>query len=265
MILSNLLVPQSRVIRYPLLLQFRTSYFPGLGWMLRAKLWRELSPNWPAEHWDHWMRLESVAKGRDCVAPELNRNRNIGEVGANMDASLYRRWLGQMDWAEGGRVVAPEVGAQHPFGDLSYLLQEPYGASLREAIASADLVIQTESSGPIVRAPMLPRDPQPGQVILVIYGIEQYSRLARKLHIWKDPRAHYHHVSMIPWRGATVLLADARWCDLLPPERRWNHTKSWTVHIAAPNVSCHASCQSIGLVCNGADLHFLNTCPGEVS
>ena len=26
---------------------FRTSYFPGLGWMLRKELWDELGPKWP--------------------------------------------------------------------------------------------------------------------------------------------------------------------------------------------------------------------------
>ncbi|RMZ54421.1 hypothetical protein APUTEX25_001997, partial [Auxenochlorella protothecoides] len=69
---------------------FRTSYFPGLGWMLSSRLWEELGPAWPQQHWDHWMRMEGVARGRDCVVPEVNRNRNIGEVGANMDRAAFR-------------------------------------------------------------------------------------------------------------------------------------------------------------------------------
>ena len=44
-------------------LQLRTSYFPGLGWMLQRALWQELRPQWPAQAWDHWMRLPSTAKG----------------------------------------------------------------------------------------------------------------------------------------------------------------------------------------------------------
>ena len=40
----------------------RTTFFPGLGWMLRASLWREqLSATWPprpSTGWDHWMRLD---------------------------------------------------------------------------------------------------------------------------------------------------------------------------------------------------------------
>jgi len=39
---------------------------------------------WPKEHWDHWMRLNSTSKGRECVIPQVSRNYNIGELGANM-------------------------------------------------------------------------------------------------------------------------------------------------------------------------------------
>ena len=240
--------------------QFRTSYFPGLGWMLRARLWRELSPHWPDEHWDHWMRMESVARGRDCVSPELNRNKNIGEVGANMDASLYRRWLGHMDWAEPGRAGLPagaSAGAGR-FGDLSYLLQPRYDAAMRAAIAGASVRVSGAQS-PRALAP-----PRPGQTVLITYGVEQYQRLAQRLHIWKSPRGHYRHVSAIPWKGGTVLLADARECDLLPRELRWEPTPGWTVHLAAPNVSCTAACRAVGLACSTVDLHFINTCPGEV-
>ena len=30
---------------------FRTSYFPGLGWMMARELWQELGPAWPLDHW----------------------------------------------------------------------------------------------------------------------------------------------------------------------------------------------------------------------
>ena len=50
--------------------QFRTSYFPGLGWMMRRQLWEELSPKWPHQAWDHWMRLPSTSQGSFLQAPE---------------------------------------------------------------------------------------------------------------------------------------------------------------------------------------------------
>ncbi|CUE71400.1 Hypothetical protein, putative, partial [Bodo saltans] len=34
---------------------FRSSYFPGLGWMLKRSLWvDELSDRFPEDNWDHW-------------------------------------------------------------------------------------------------------------------------------------------------------------------------------------------------------------------
>jgi hypothetical protein len=75
---------------------FRTSYFPGLGWMLRRELWEEIGPHWPKEHWDHWMRLNTTSRGRECVIPEVNRNYNIGEVGANMKRDVYAKYLKHM-------------------------------------------------------------------------------------------------------------------------------------------------------------------------
>lgn len=44
-------------------MQFRTSYFPGLGWMMCRELWMELGADFPLQAWDHWMRLSTTSKG----------------------------------------------------------------------------------------------------------------------------------------------------------------------------------------------------------
>ena len=44
-------------------MQYRTSYFPGLGWMMRRELWLEIGPHFPFQAWDHWMRLDTTSKG----------------------------------------------------------------------------------------------------------------------------------------------------------------------------------------------------------
>jgi hypothetical protein len=61
--------------------------------MMRRELWEELSPKWPRRHWDHWMRLDATRASRDCVAPVVNRNFNIGEVGANMKRAEYAKYI----------------------------------------------------------------------------------------------------------------------------------------------------------------------------
>jgi hypothetical protein len=50
----------------------RTDYFPGLGWLLTRKLYKEeLEPKWPASHWDHWLRAPETSKHRDIIYPQV--------------------------------------------------------------------------------------------------------------------------------------------------------------------------------------------------
>jgi hypothetical protein len=46
-----------------------------------VQLWMELSPSFPLEFWDWWLRGDTVRKGRSCVFPEVSRNLNIGSYG----------------------------------------------------------------------------------------------------------------------------------------------------------------------------------------
>ena len=50
----------------------RTEFFPGLGWLLPRKLYKdELEQNWPSQHWDHWLRSVEIHGTRDIVYPEV--------------------------------------------------------------------------------------------------------------------------------------------------------------------------------------------------
>jgi hypothetical protein len=54
----------------------RTDYFPGLGWLLTRKLYKEeLEPKWPASHWDHWLRAPETSKHRDIIYPQVSYQR----------------------------------------------------------------------------------------------------------------------------------------------------------------------------------------------
>ena len=60
----------------------RTDYFPGLGWMIEAETWAELKDRWPARPttgWDHWFRLSTTSRGRECVVPRINRSRHANK------------------------------------------------------------------------------------------------------------------------------------------------------------------------------------------
>ena len=62
--------------------------------------------------------------------PEVSRNRNIGEIGANMNAATFKKFLGGMAWAQ-------ELDVN--FGDLSYVQKEAYEAAQAQAMAAAEL------------------------------------------------------------------------------------------------------------------------------
>jgi hypothetical protein len=62
--------------------------------------------------------------------PEVNRNKNIGEVGANMNAQIFKTFLGGMAWAEQGT---------DGFGNLQYLTKSRYDDHMKNLIGTADL------------------------------------------------------------------------------------------------------------------------------
>jgi len=58
------------------------------------------------------------------------------------------------------------------------------------------------------------------QVYLVPYAAEHYALTVKPLRIWPFPRTHHRHLARLPWRNATLLLADRRFCPFLPPALR---------------------------------------------
>jgi hypothetical protein len=53
------------------------------------------------------MLPESISRRRDCVCPELSRNKNIGATGVNMDAGWFEMSFQPLGWSQsmvgGGR------------------------------------------------------------------------------------------------------------------------------------------------------------------
>eukprot|EP00002_Diphylleia_rotans_P036572 TRINITY_DN8076_c0_g1_i3.p1 TRINITY_DN8076_c0_g1~~TRINITY_DN8076_c0_g1_i3.p1 ORF type:complete len:495 (+),score=72.65 TRINITY_DN8076_c0_g1_i3:53-1537(+) len=157
----------------------RTSYFPGLGWLVTSKLWNEIKSRWPEDHWDHWMRLYPQHKNRDCIIPEVSRNYNIGEVGANINNQAYKKYLSAIQLND--RFV--------DFGDITYLLDKNYSARLQTEIAMAKEV----------RVEDLDRLPR-NQSYYLPYVRENFPKISAKLGIWNIPRPHHRFVSTLKWK-----------------------------------------------------------------
>jgi len=161
----------------------------------------ELSPHWIEwGNWDVGLRIlpDSVSRKRECICPELSRNKNIGALGINMHAEWFNRSFTRLAWA------AEPV---HDFGDLSYLLQSNYTAYMRQQLAAA-IPWTLNHSDAIV---------QPGQTYLLTFSKEEWPTVAARLNLWQEGsmRGMFQYMAIIPWKGATFLVADRQMCALL--------------------------------------------------
>ncbi|XP_065904729.1 protein O-linked-mannose beta-1,2-N-acetylglucosaminyltransferase 1-like isoform X2 [Dysidea avara] len=71
-------------------LLYRVETMPGLGWLLKRKMFKEeLEPIWPTPDklwdWDMWMRMDGVRKERECIIPDVSRTYHFGNSGTNVN------------------------------------------------------------------------------------------------------------------------------------------------------------------------------------
>jgi beta-1,2-N-acetylglucosaminyltransferase len=72
----------------------RTTFFPGLGWMLPRTLYKqELEPAWPMSHWDHWLRSKEISKNRVVIHPSVPRSYHNGVRGTFMNLDTHNRYF----------------------------------------------------------------------------------------------------------------------------------------------------------------------------
>ena len=233
---------------------FRTSYFPGLGWMMRRELWEEIGPRWPKEHWDHWMRLNTTSMGRECVIPEVNRNYNIGEVGANMKRDTYVKYLKHMSL---NHVNVKDLG------DLSYVTRDAYTRQVANLVE--DSVTWQWHSENLYSFAAREATTGPGgggkhQPILALYRAENYANLAKHLNIWPYPRGHHRFATVIHIDDLVVILADERFCPYLPEHVKVKPSRGLQPVAANRAQNCNAACADRGLQCHSPDFWFLNSC-----
>jgi len=263
---------------------FRTTYFPGLGWMMKRDLWvNELASTWPDHHWDHFMRYETTSKGRGCIVPEVNRNKNIGEEGSNMDKYSFKRLIAKMNWKQnddggdnggdnggggrgggGNRTVFTShlddrdsgVGE----GSLGSLLEPGYSERMKHLIGKASRLEIQNIYTTFKRASTVNgkkdggsiSEKQQHQYYLILYNIEEYGRLSSRLKLWGGiPRGHHRYVTYVPYKGAIILLADRRFCPLLSSSDRELPGKGLTAVVAeVPGENCDDACAKFNSTSN---------------
>lgn len=224
---------------------FRNSFFPGLGWMLTRRLWQnELASRWPLNHWDHWMR--SNANGRDCICPEVSRNRNIGANGATVDQQVFERRFARLQFAD---------GLSSNFGDLSYLLLTNYEQQIKTALSTPGIQIHDGN---------IDMKTWQASRLVLPYMPERFRGLARGLDIWDMPRTHFRGITRLQASGNRQLyLVDVkkgpRWA--IPDGYAFTPKPSFTPVLAQQaGIPCSAVCSNIGLKCAPDHFDLLNDC-----
>jgi len=224
---------------------FRTSVFPGLGWLMSRRMWEEVAPRWPEDNWDWWLRQERVSKGRDCVVPEVSR---IGYIGATMSKEMYGRTLSDWAWHTGAPVT--------DYGDLFPLLISNYEASLRSMVSKA--AVWDWKEHPLAAAPA-------GGTFLLLFRVEEYARLAELLPVLAvEPRAHHHGIAEVHFKRRAFLLTDVRHCSFLPDSLREQPPPGVANVLGEPGeLSCDAVCGRAGWGrCWVGGFAWLNNCKG---
>uniref|UniRef100_A0A7E4UPP0 Alpha-1,3-mannosyl-glycoprotein 2-beta-N-acetylglucosaminyltransferase n=1 Tax=Panagrellus redivivus TaxID=6233 RepID=A0A7E4UPP0_PANRE len=124
---------------------WRTDFFPGLGWMLSAETWKELSPIWPEAYWDDWLRQAKIRKNRVCIRPEVSRtSHNMKLAGKGSSNGLYKNFLAS--------IRLPDKPVDFSLVDTDRLRKDSYDANLDHTLRSSmiisldDLVNRTKAT-----------------------------------------------------------------------------------------------------------------------
>ena len=160
----------------------RTSFFIGLGWLIRKTLYKEeLESRWPQTHWDHWMREDQQRKGRECLYPELPRNHNEGIIGAHSDESLFNKYF---------RDIAFNSDLSPSLGDVYRFSRVRYNSNLQKQISNTLTVDDLT---------MLSTDEAPAHCV-VYKGIEKGEVWSME-NIWRPISLFFGLWHSIPLRG----------------------------------------------------------------
>ena len=225
----------------------RTTYFPGLGWMVGRRFWdAELRARWPlapTTGWDHWLRAVTSRAGGECAFPEIPRVRHAATDGSTnvrgSEAKALERWA-----------FAGERSSEGEFfldGDA---------AALEARVRAAPRLARLDAAA-LAAIP-------PGEARSAVVSLpEDHARLARLLDLWHTEPRGYDARGVLSLRrknGVALYLLDARRCPWLDDDARRPPHSSALVAAPGAGVSCDETCRARGSRCAPDLLPFADTC-----
>ena len=239
----------------------RTSYFPGLGFLLKRQAWLRIRGEWPLAPtmgWDYWMRVAFRMFDKECIVPEISRSHHVAAKGSSVSSAKQLKLFEAMafaTWASSCNATEP---CNH-FGNVSYLLKESYEDWIREAITQAPRTTLEElpdSSKVLHVLPFLRED--------FVDLAEQAGLLPwnSKGSIPEDLRSeHYGVIVGRSKQRVPLLLVDRRSSRrYLRPEEQLHLEQGVEVLAGRQGWSCEEECLHRGAFCDKMQLYFLNDC-----
>jgi len=167
----------------------RSSFFPGLGWMLLRTFWNEVKEKWPEGYWDDWLREPVQRKERDCIRPEISRTYTFGQHGTS-EGQFFDKFLKTI------KLNTEKV--KWTSKDLSYLQKATYDEELKKTIKKGTVI---SDSGAVFNY----------ENTDLVLKYDNFQSIANAFGLMDDtkagvPRTAYHGVVTFRSRSNTVYL-----------------------------------------------------------
>lgn len=252
----------------------RTSYFPGLGFLLPKRVYLEMRKEWPAAPtmgWDYWTRVFFRTHEKECVIPEVPRSRHLGRGGSSVKTAKQSQYFDSLGLAAVESSCGPGLAGEAPcrqFGDVSYLIDAEYEKRVLAAVAAAHPISDSD-----LRSIGKRGGPPQKSLYLLPYRYESFKglRVLVGLHP-KDvgaypipPDVRSEHYGLVVAKhvesGSWVLLVDCRSTRNYCPENLRLKRNLYVRPVAAnKGENCVAACGREGGTCDDQQLHLLNNC-----
>eukprot|EP00929_Paragymnodinium_shiwhaense_P084326 TRINITY_DN4507_c0_g1_i1.p1 TRINITY_DN4507_c0_g1~~TRINITY_DN4507_c0_g1_i1.p1 ORF type:complete len:836 (-),score=194.41 TRINITY_DN4507_c0_g1_i1:209-2716(-) len=246
----------------------RTSYFPGLGFMMRRDTWKVVREQWPEAPtmgWDYWMRVAFKRAKKECVIPEVSRSHHISKTGSSITKDSQVKLLAAMALASSPSTCSMKLNepCEH-FGDVSYLISDTYDGWLADAAKKAQVIPLQHDAKTL----------HPGSLYIMPYVRHQYREAFTRMGVMPkgtknaipaDVRTD-HYGALVTKNlesRATVLMLDKRSpLDTLPEGSRIRLSKSTLVQTSKQGQSCNEACRELGPghKCDVEQMEFMNDC-----
>ncbi|CAJ1383002.1 unnamed protein product [Effrenium voratum] len=249
----------------------RTSYFPGLGFLLPRSAWLKIREEWPAAPtmgWDYWMRVAFRTFGKECIVPEVSRSHHAAAKGSSVSTAKQLRLFDAMAFADIPSTCVATDSCNH-FGNISYLMEQEYESWMRKVIEDAPRLkpseLRLQNGKPLLKK-------LPNIVHVVPFQREEYAGMAEgagllprntKGSIPQDLRSEHYGVIVgrMVSQHVPLLLVDRRSPrGYLQEDEQLRLESDFEVIAGGQGQSCEDVCKQRRSSCDKNQLYFLNDC-----